>query len=67
MNNTLTADLQTRNSLMTVKEVIALLGVHQQTVYEWVWAGKIPSVRIGSRIKFDPRALALWMQAGQLG
>jgi excisionase family DNA binding protein len=67
MSSTLTADLQRRNSLMSVKEVVTLLGVHTQTVYEWVWTGKIPSVRIGSRIKFDPRALAAWMQAGQLG
>ena len=67
MSNTLATDLKQRRSLMTVKEVVTLLGVHQQTVYEWVWAGKIPSVRIGSRIKFDPRAIATWMQAGQLG
>lgn len=67
MTGTLVTDLQKRHSLMTVKEVMELLGVHQQTIYEWVWAGKIPSLRIGSRIKFDPRAIATWIEAGQLG
>lgn len=60
-------DMRKRKSLMTVREITTLLGVHQQTVYEWCWAGKIPSVRIGARIKFDPRAIATWMESGRLG
>jgi excisionase family DNA binding protein len=32
------------------------------TVYEGTKEGKIPYMRIGSRIKFDPGALAVWME-----
>ena len=67
MNTTLVDELAARKQMMTVQDVVELLGVHQQTIYEWVWTGKIPSIRIGARIKFDPRALASWMRAGQLG
>jgi len=67
MNTTLVDELAARKKLMTVQEMVELLGVHQQTIYEWVWKGKIPSVRIGARIKFDPRAIANWMRQGQLG
>ena len=67
MNDTLASDLRERKSLLDVREVVTLLGVHQQTIYEWAWAGKIPHIRVGARIKFDPRALAAWIEAASLG
>jgi excisionase family DNA binding protein len=47
---------------LTVKEVANTLGYHVMTVYEWTKEGKVPYMRIGSRIKFDPGALAVWME-----
>jgi excisionase family DNA binding protein len=67
MASTLVDELAARKTMMTIQDVVELLGVHQQTVYEWVWVGKIPSIRVGSRIKFDPRALGAWLREGQLG
>lgn len=67
MNTTLVEELTARKTMMTVQEVVELLGVHQQTIYEWVWKGKIPPIRIGARIKFDPHAIANWLRQGQLG
>jgi excisionase family DNA binding protein len=52
---------------MSIKEVKALLGVDQQTLYEMVWKGQIPSTRIAGRVKFDPRSLATWLEANSSG
>jgi excisionase family DNA binding protein len=54
MHLTIIEELRARRKMMTVKELKDLLDNHQQTVYEWVWAGKIPAHRVGGRIKFDP-------------
>jgi excisionase family DNA binding protein len=35
--------------------------MHPVTVRKWVAAGKIPHVSIGGRVKFDPGALAEWL------
>ena len=51
---------------LTVKEVADTLGCHIMTVYEWVKEGKIPHMRIGGRIKFDPGALAVWVDSRSL-
>ncbi len=41
--------------LLTVNEVADFLGLNPQTIYRWIWSGKIPSIKIGRavRIKFD--------------
>ena len=35
---------------LRVSEVAALLGVPKQTVYTWVRAGKIPSLKLGAAV-----------------
>jgi excisionase family DNA binding protein len=37
------------DELLTVSEVADLLKVNQQTVRNWIDAGKLPAVRVGSR------------------
>jgi excisionase family DNA binding protein len=63
----LASKLRARDSLMSVAEFKKLLGVDQQTIYEWVWQGKVPAVRIGNRVKFDPRSVAAWLDARTTG
>jgi excisionase family DNA binding protein len=48
-----------RDDFMTVAEVAATLKLNQQTVRNWIDAGKLPYVRVGRRImdqalKFQP-------------
>lgn len=45
---------------MSAEEVAKLLGVHVDTIYRQARKGDIPSFRVGTSIKFDPKHLAEW-------
>ncbi len=46
---------------MTLQAVALLLGIHEMTLRKWAKRGKIPAVRIGDQIKFDPAAVVDWL------
>jgi excisionase family DNA binding protein len=54
-------ELRSAKGLLSVKQVALALGSHPQTIYGWVTEGKLPHVRIGSRVKFDGHAIADWL------
>ena len=47
---------------ITASEVAALLSVSPITVYKMAKAGRMPSFRVGTAVRFDPRALAQWLR-----
>jgi excisionase family DNA binding protein len=47
---------------MTAGEVAGFLAVSPITVYKMAKAGRMPSFRIGSAVRFDPRAVAEWLR-----
>jgi excisionase family DNA binding protein len=47
--------------LWTVREAAAFLRLGRNTIYEWAASGKLPSLRLGSRIRFQPSALRRWV------
>lgn len=49
--------------LLTIKELSSWLNVKQSTLYLWVKQGKIPCQKIHSLIRFDPAAIAMWLQS----
>ena len=49
--------------LWTVREVAEFLGVHQKTVYRWVAVKGLVSIRLGNRVRFDPRDVLRWVSA----
>lgn len=51
---------------ITASEVAALLAVSPITIYKMAKAGRLPSFRIGTAIRFDPRALAEWLRSNAL-
>ena len=51
---------------ITVKEVAVILAVSPITIYKMAKAGRLPSFRIGTAVRFDPRALAEWLRANAL-
>jgi excisionase family DNA binding protein len=53
--------LRKAKSLLSVKQLAEALGSHPQTIYGWVTAGKVPHIRVGSRVKFDGHAIADWL------
>jgi excisionase family DNA binding protein len=47
--------------LMTVAEVADLLGISPKTIYAWASQGRLPCVRLGSLLRFDPSEIARWV------
>jgi excisionase family DNA binding protein len=47
---------------MTAGEIAELLAVTTITVYKLAKAGRLPSFRIGTSVRLDPRAVAEWLR-----
>jgi excisionase family DNA binding protein len=54
--------LTQRKRAMTADEVAELLNVHAKTVYRAARAGTLPSFHVFSCRRFDPKAVAQWLQ-----
>ncbi len=48
-------------SMMTVRQVAELLGVHENWVYDQAASGELPSYKIGGTRRFDPDELRGWI------
>lgn len=57
--------LNQRQELLDSKEVIKLLGVHITTLQLWTRHRRIPFIRVGHLIRFDPAQLASWLSERQ--
>ena len=44
------------NEMFTVKEVADMLKVHPQTVYRWIYAGKLKAVKIDGIVRIPEKA-----------
>jgi excisionase family DNA binding protein len=49
----MTSGVATEN-LLTKEEVCILLGVSYPTLHRWVKENKVPSIKIGSTVRFSP-------------
>lgn len=47
---------------MTAKQLAALLAVSTIAIYKYAKAGRIPSFRIGTSVRFCPKAVADWLR-----
>lgn len=50
------------SSLMTVKEMAAMLRVSPQTLYKMLEQGEIPAVKVGSQWRFDREKIKDWIE-----
>ena len=50
--------------LYTVKEVSKILGVHEQTLYDWIEAGKVKAIRLGRLIRIRREELNRILKRG---
>lgn len=53
--------------LWTVKETAERLNVKPLTIYRWVTAGKLPAVRLGRALRFDPKTLEAFFETVRVG
>ena len=46
---------------LNVKELSGLTGLKQSTIYQWVSQRKIPYIKLGKKILFDPDKINKWI------
>jgi excisionase family DNA binding protein len=51
---------------MDAVEVAEVLGIPRKTVYTMAKANRIPSVKLGSKVIFDPARLAAWWRSKEV-
>ena len=56
---------ETPRRLFTVQEAAQYLAVSTSTLYGWVWQRRIPFVKIGRALRFDPRDLEAFVEANK--
>ena len=49
--------------LLTIKDLSRQLNIKPSTLYLWAAQGKIPCQKIHGLIRFDPEAIAMWLQS----
>ena len=59
--------LERKTGAMTASELAPYIGFGRTAIYEMAAAGRIPHIRIGSSIRFDPYVVAQWWRAHAIG
>ena len=62
----LPARVAAQHNALKAQEVADFLGVTRQHVYKLAAKGLIPSFRVGKAVRFDPSAIAVWLQEKKL-
>ena len=60
---TLADRIERMGRALTAPELARILNVSKITIFKQAKAGRIPSFRIGTCVRFDPRAVANWLRA----
>ncbi len=55
--------IESRKSALKVDEVARILNVSQRLIYQLVAVGEIPHFKVGSAVRFEPKALSDWLHA----
>jgi excisionase family DNA binding protein len=48
---------------LTAEELSKLLSVSRVTIFKQAATGRIPSFRVGTCVRFDPKAVANWLRS----
>jgi excisionase family DNA binding protein len=59
---TLTSQIRNRRTAWTAEELAELLALSRKHIYKLAKKGRMPSLRIGGAIRFDPQATANWLE-----
>jgi excisionase family DNA binding protein len=59
--------MKTDNQFFTVKTLAERLAINPMTIYRLVDQGKLPAVRIGKSIRFDPAAIDAFLTTVRVG
>jgi excisionase family DNA binding protein len=59
------AGSEVQQRLLTVQEAAKYLAVSVSTLYGWVWQRRVPFVKIGRALRFDPSDLEAFVDANK--
>lgn len=51
---------------LTASELATLLNLGKTAVYEMAAKGRIPSIKIGATVRFDPSRIATWLRQHEM-
>ena len=54
--------LEAGSTALRARDLAKMFGVTQQHIYKLAALGIIPSFRIGTAVRFDPRSIAEWLR-----
>jgi excisionase family DNA binding protein len=54
-----------RKNLLTVKQVSEMLGISIHTAYKWAKSGRLPTVKLGYLLRFDPDRIEKFIANGE--
>lgn len=57
--------IATRERLLTIREAAEYLAVSVSTLYGWVWQRRIPFIKIGRALRFDPHDLTAFIEVNK--
>ena len=60
--NDLASRIENLPGALTAAELGALLNMGKAAVYGMAATGRIPSLRIGTTVRFDPARIAVWLR-----
>jgi excisionase family DNA binding protein len=49
-------------TLQTAQQLGDYLGMSPKTLFGWSKQGRIPHIKMGSALRFDPKAIAAWLR-----
>jgi len=52
--------------LISVKQLSELTGLSVFTLYSWINQRKIPYVKVGRLVRFDPRKIEKWIEGNSV-
>jgi excisionase family DNA binding protein len=58
--------LAAQRGLLTGTGLARLLGYDRKTIHRMAKAGRIPHMRLGGRIRFNPQTVAAWLRDSQM-
>ena len=54
------------NKLIGVEEVAGLTSIPESTIRRMVTGGRIPCIRFGKHVRFDPEDIAAWIEGSKV-
>jgi excisionase family DNA binding protein len=56
------ADKKKRKKLLTIDELAEMLSVSKNTIYAWTHERRIPHVKLGRNVRFNPEKIEAWLK-----